>query len=101
MSMSRKVDYSGADYQDEQIIRVAEATADGIVNTTHVAEILIQDGLSTSKKEYLRGTVQNRLSKRSDFKKIAPGTYRYLNWDGRNQTTIPHRERPPTLQVVK
>ena len=82
MMMAREVDYSGTDRQDERIIRVAEATTDGIVNTTHVAEILIRDGKSTSRKDYLRGTVQNRLSKRSDFEKIAPGTYRFLSWRG-------------------
>lgn len=82
MRMARDVDYAGTDDQTDRIIRVAEATMDGIVNCTHVAEILIADGVSTSRKDYLRGTVQNRLSKRDDFERLAPGTYRYLDWKG-------------------
>ncbi len=80
MTMAREVDYSGTNDQIDRIIRVAEATADGIINTTHVAEKLIEDGMSTSRKVYLRGTVQSRLAKHDDFEKIASGTYRYLAW---------------------
>ena len=80
MKMRSEPDYSGTADQTEQVIRIAEATADGVVNATHVAEIMLEANLSSSRKDYLRGRVQNILSKHDDFEKVAAGTYRYLDW---------------------
>ena len=82
MNMARAVDYQGARNQIDEVVCVAVATADGILNTTHVAEILLRDGRSVSQKGHLRGTVQGILKRHDDFKKIAAGTFKYLKWGG-------------------
>ena len=82
MRLTRAVNYSGAEVFLDRVRCVAEATEDGKINCTHVAEILIRDGLSRSSKSNLRGTVQTYLAKCAEYERIGPGTYQYLPMAG-------------------
>ena len=78
MNMAREVDYEGTRNFQQRVKRVAEATADGIVNATHVAEVLIRDGKSKSTLKNLRGTVLTELKDGEDFRYVGRGTYMYV-----------------------
>ena len=78
MRMTHEVDYTGAQVFSDKVRRIAEATEDGVVNTTHMAQILIRDGHSQSTQSNLRGTVGNHFKRDDDYEYIGPGTYQYL-----------------------
>ena len=84
MRMARPVDYVGTEVFRHRIIRIAEATKDGLMNATQVAEKLIADEQSQSTKSNLRGTILNHFRKHDDYEYIGPGTYQYLPMVGRD-----------------
>lgn len=78
MHMAREVDYTEAENYSEFMRCIAEATVDGVVNATHMAEILISDGKSKSTMTNLPGTNRTHMRKSDDYEKVAEGTYQYL-----------------------
>ncbi len=84
----RDIDFSSDKNMEQRVIRIAQATTDGIVISTHVRDILHEAGESKSSRTNLRNTVQKLMSEHEDFQRIGRGRYSYVPMAGANHESM-------------
>ncbi len=70
------IDFSGDANLEQRVVRIAQATRDGIVICIHARKILTDCGVSKVSKSNLRNLVQKVMFEREDFCHIGPGTFK-------------------------
>ena len=92
VTAANDIDFTNARNVKERLERIADKT-NGVVNATRAAEILIEAGLSRSKKQDVRSTIHRTLQGYPDsWEKVAPGTFRFRKTNG-----VVGQQRHPAL----
>ncbi len=75
-----QVNLNGARNLAERVIRVAQATKDGVVNATEVTRFLIDSGVHQSSVKDMRPNVFRVFDEHPDvFEKVSPGYWRLIS----------------------